>query len=409
MGSYFFDSQLAKDIKSSASYVTDKEISAKSYMNYMVIRLQKMFHYENLPATIPQEMLEYYLLYNGTCFVTEVKGELYALFGSYGGKQDAYYRPTRYIVANPGLDLSEDYDIIEDGVLCRNDCLWLGLYPLLSRYATLMAENTLTIRTADIMLRVMAMLSAPDDKTKLAAEEYLKNLESGKLGVIGENRFFDEGVKLQSPPSNNGSYLTQFIELHQYLKGSFYNEIGLNANFNMKRESIGDGESSLNEDTLLPLCDQMLLCRKEDVDKINKKFGTNITVEFDSAWANNVKEMALELEKLKNEASQLVKGVNNSEKETGNAGDSGIKSEGSDDYSSVSEGKELFSNDSADSSGVANNDNDSVTDGKSDENEAGPDNGNRGNDEHDDRIEDNDDLANSEKDKKDEENDDDKG
>ena len=405
MGVYFFDSQLAKDIKSSASYVTDKEISAKSYMNYMVIRLQKMFHYENLPATIPQEMLEYYLLYNGTCFVTEVKGELYALFGSYGGKQDAYYRPTRYIVANPGLDLSEDYDIIEDGVLCRNDCLWLGLYPLLSRYATLMAENTLTIRTADIMLRVMAMLSAPDDKTKLAAEEYLKNLESGKLGVIGENRFFDEGVKLQSPPSNNGSYLTQFIELHQYLKGSFYNEIGLNANFNMKRESIGDGESSLNEDSLLPLCDQMLLCRKEDVDKINKKFGTNITVEFDSAWANNVKEMSLELEKLKNEASQLVKG--DTDEEERNSGNIGDKSEGSDDNSIVSESTESNVDDSITTSGTTDNDAESDSNIESGETETGTNISDRGNDVHDDRVENDDDIEVN-KDKKDEENDDDK-
>ena len=405
MGAYFFDSQLAKNITASASYVTDKEASTKSYMNYMVIRLQKMFHYKNLPETIPQEMLEYYLLYNGTCFVTEVNGSLYALFGSYGGKQDPYYRPTRYIVANPGLDFSKDYDIINDGVLCRNDCLWLGLYPLLSRYATLMAENALTIRTADIMLRVMAMLSAPDDKTKLAAEEYLKNLENGKLGVIGENRFFDEGVKLQSPPSNNGSYLTQFIELHQYLKGSFYNEIGLNANFNMKRESIGDGESSLNEDSLLPLCDQMLLCRKEDVDKINKKFGTNIAVEFDSAWANNVKEMALELEKLKNEASQLVKGDNvEEEASTGNTGD---KSEGSDDNSIVSESTESNVDDSITTSGTADNDAESYSNIESGENETGTNISDRGNDVHDDRVENDDDIEVN-KDKKDEENDDDK-
>ena len=111
---------------------------------------------------------------------------------------------------------------------------------------------------------------------------------------------------MQSPPSNNGSYLTQFIELHQYLKGSFYNEIGLNANFNMKREALGDGESSLNEDSLLPLCDEMLRCRQEDFDKVNEMFGTNIKVEFDSSWAQNVLEKELLLDKMKTEASQLA-------------------------------------------------------------------------------------------------------
>ena len=42
-------------------YVTDKRLSAKSYMKYMIIRLMRMFKYTNLPETIPHEMLEYYL------------------------------------------------------------------------------------------------------------------------------------------------------------------------------------------------------------------------------------------------------------------------------------------------------------------------------------------------------------
>lgn len=302
--SYFVNSRLAK--RDPLDYVIDKDLSCKTFLNYMNLRLQKMFAYDGLPDTLPKEMFENYLLNNGTCFITEVEGKLYALLGSFGGPPDPYYRPTLYVVANPALRLSKSYDINEDGVLMRNDSLWTGLYPLMCRYAALMAENMLTLRTADVLLRVMVMITAPDDKTKIAAEEYLKNLENGKLGIIGESRFFDEGVKMQSPPSNNGSYLTQFIELHQYLIGTFYNEIGLNANFNMKRESIGDGESSLNEDSLLPLAEQMLKCREEDVEKINAKYGTSITVKFDSAWANNQKEVKLGLEKLEVEASQLA-------------------------------------------------------------------------------------------------------
>jgi hypothetical protein len=323
---YFFDSRLAKNEPS--SYVIDKDRSSKTFINYMNIRLQKMFHYEGLPDTMPKEMLEYYLLNNGSCYVTEVDGKLYALVGNFGGVPDGYYRPTRYIVANPGLNLTKDYDLEKDGVLVRNDTLWFGLYPLMSRYATLMAENMLTIRTADIMLRIMALLSAPDDRTKAAADEYLKNIEIGKLGSIAESRFFDDGVKMQSPPSNNGSYLTQFIELHQYLTGTFYNEIGLNANFNMKRESIGEGESSLNEDSLLPLSDEMLRCRKEDIDKINAMFGTSITVEFDSSWANNRKEIGLNLQILEKEASQLAEGDENNEQVETGAGAAGSSTDG---------------------------------------------------------------------------------
>ena len=302
-------------------YVTDKRLSAKSYMKYMIIRLMKMFKYNNLPDTIPQEMLEYYLLVNGSCFITKVNDKLYAFIGGFGGEPDVYYRPTRYTVANPALQYSGYHQIDDDaatemnnrqftvgveGVLVRNDPIWQGLSPLMARYATLLSENILTIRTADIMLRSIAMITAPDDKSRVSAENYLRKLEKGELGVIGESPFF-EGVKLQSPPSNNGSYLTQFIELQQYLKGSFYNEIGLNANFNMKREALNQGETALNEDSLVPLCESMLQCRQEDMQKVSELFAIEppITVEFDSAWAQNVRENDAQLEKIENEAMSL--------------------------------------------------------------------------------------------------------
>lgn len=286
-------------------YVVDKKRSAKSYIKYMLIRLQKMFAYENLPDTIPREMLELYLMQGGKCFITKVNGKLYAFQGTIGGEPDPYYRPTLFIVANPALKFNKSLDLWNDGVLMRNDSMWYGLMPLLCRYASMMAENLVTLRSADVMLRVVALLTAPNDATKVAAEEYLRKLEKGQFGVIGENRFM-EGIKMQSPPSNNGSYLTQFIELHQYLKASFYNELGLESNYNMKREAIGRNESAMDRDTLVPLCEEMLRCRQEDVSRLNDMYGTDISVDFDSAWLQNVKENELELQKLRAESiSQL--------------------------------------------------------------------------------------------------------
>ena len=317
-------------------YVIDKRRSAQSYINYMLIRLQKMFKYENLPETIPREMLESYLLQNGTCFVTKEAGDLYAFRGSFGGEPDPYYRPTLYVVANPALKLSKTYDLWKDGVLMRNDSLWIGLFPLMARYSSLLAENVITIRSADIMLRILALLTAPDDRTREAAEIYLKKIEKGELGAIAENRFFD-GVKMQSPPSNNGSYLTQFIELQQYLKASFFNEIGLNANYNMKREAIMESESALNKDSLLPLCDEMLRCRKEDIDKVNEMYGTEIRVDFDSAWKQNVEEMNAEMRFL-----------NGSEvNDEGNTSYNGVSSGGSD-------GRDVIESDGSITSSVRN-------------------------------------------------------
>lgn len=276
-------------------YVTDKKVSARTYINYMLLRLQKMFKYDNLPDTLHREFIELYLMQSGSAFLTSVNDDLYVFQGTMGGEPDAYYRPTLFIVANPGLRLNRTYKLwSDDGILLRNDSLWLGLFPLMARYSTMLAENLVTMRVADIILRALSLLTAPDDATRAAGEIYLKKLEKGELGVIGENRFFD-GIKLQSPPSNNGSYLTQFIELQQYLKASFFNEIGLNANYNMKREAIMEGESNLNKDSLLPLCEEMLRCRQEDFQLVNDLYGSNIKVDFDSAWKQNLEEIELEL------------------------------------------------------------------------------------------------------------------
>ena len=299
-------------------YVKDKKKSAKAYYRYLLTRLLRMFQYKNLPDTIPHEILDRYLFENGIACITKVNGELYVFYGNLGGPQDVYYRPTTFIVSNPHIKTGDSIftanipvftcnnpDVGQPtGVLMRNDTDWIGLHPLIARYAYLMAENTLTLRTADVMLRIIALLTAKTDKERAGAIEYLKSIEKGELGVIGESQFH-EGVEMQSPPSNNGSYLTQFIEYQQYLKGSFYNEIGLSANYNMKREAIGKGESTLDEDALLPLCDNMLKCRQEDLKRVNDMFGTDISVEFSSSWLTNRIEMLSALKEMSSPEPQL--------------------------------------------------------------------------------------------------------
>ena len=294
-------------------YVTDKKRMAQNYATYMLSRLSKMFKYENLPPTIPYEWLEYYLLAGGTCVIAEWKQSdspkstygsyepkegLYAFYGTFGGNPDAYNLPTQFNVANAGLRFSKTFTIGKDCVLMRNDTMWAGLMPIIGRYSALLTENTLTMRLADIMLRTPALITAPNGNVKKAADEFISQLERGELKSIGESRLFD-GVRLLSGPSSNGRYLTQFIEFDIYVWGKFWNEVGLNAPTNAKRESLNDDEVALGNDTLMPLCDNMLQCRKEDVAKVNEMFGTNISVDFDSAWRMNMEEMAASLSQLK--------------------------------------------------------------------------------------------------------------
>ena len=274
------------------SYSSDKTKVFNSYCDYMFARTQSMFVYTNLPDTIPQQWLEQYLQRNGSCIIAQVNGKFYALLGNAGGEYDEYYQPTIYTVANPYLNLSQTYTIGKDCVYCKNTFDGVSLTPLISRYCGLMTENLLTTRLSDINMRMINLLSASDDNTLLATKQYLKDLEQGKLGVIGETPFFD-GIKLQSNSLGSGDYMIQFIELQQYLKGSFYNELGINANFNMKREALSGQELAMNDDMLMPLIDNMLAQRRDFVNQLNEKYNLNISVDYGSTWHSNVEEKAL--------------------------------------------------------------------------------------------------------------------
>jgi hypothetical protein len=260
-----------------------------------------MFEYDGLPDSIPQKELERLLQTTGNAFVTSVDGVLYALSGGKGGEPDVYGRATLYTVANPALKLNKTYDIQKDGVLIENDSNGESLLPLIGRYAVLHTDGLISLNTASILTRITMLISASDDKTKQSADEFLRKIQDGEFSIIGENAFF-KGVNMQTAPTTNSVYITQLIELIQYYKASMYNELGLNANYNMKRERLNLGEVSMNVDVLLPYVDNMLKERQNAVEKINAMFDTEISVKLASSWGlerDNYNALAADLETAK--------------------------------------------------------------------------------------------------------------
>ena len=274
-----------KDItyKRFQSYIKDKDTAVNHYIDNYLTKTQSMFVYENLPVTIPQGELEHLLQTNGNCFVAMVDGNLYALYGSTGGDPDVYNRPTQYIVANPALKLNKVYEIGKDGVLFKNDYYMNGLLPLIGKFAVLLTDSNITLNTATILSRITMLISASDDKTKQSADAFMQKILDGDFSVIGESAFFN-GVKLQNTQASNSQQLTQFVEVIQYYKANLLNELGLNANYNMKRERLNRNEVSMNIDVLLPFVDNMLYERQQAVEAINTMFGTEITVDLSSSW-----------------------------------------------------------------------------------------------------------------------------
>lgn len=261
----------------------NKSVKLNYYITSMLNKTQSMFEYTNLPDTIPQDIFELYLQTNGSCIVTDINNNLYAFTGGFGGQPDVYYRPTIYTVANPALNLSKNYEIDVDCILVKNDPLVTGLIPMYKHYATQLVESDISLLIADINTRLINLVSAQDDRTKKSAELLLSQIIDGNFGVVSETAMLDS---LKSTPysSTNSNVITSLIEQHQYIKASWYNDIGLNVNHNMKREYLNSTETQLNSETTKPLIDIMLQCRQEALDKINKKYNTNIQVKLNSSW-----------------------------------------------------------------------------------------------------------------------------
>lgn len=277
--------------------ILDKSLSTFNYVQYMFDRTNRMFRYNGLPDTIPEYVFEYMLQIFGSVAVLEHADNLYAFRCYFGGPQDPYYRPTQAVIANPALNITETFRIANHlppfdkatwesyppCVRVLNDSQIQGLLPLFVRYATQMSENDISIRSAQINLRQQTVIVANSGPEIQSAELYIKNLEDGKLSSI-QKRPFDQGIQVMNATTGQSNTVIQLIELQQYLKASWYNEIGLNSNFNMKRQYMSADEVNSSADIMLPLIDNMLFCRQQAVEDINRYFGTNITVEKDSAW-----------------------------------------------------------------------------------------------------------------------------
>lgn len=266
--------------------IKNKEKTISQLTELDLIKTNSIFNYTGLPDTINKHELEKILQINGYGIITEVNDELVALWGTETPPYNIYYEPTKIIVANPWGDINKTFTIDDDCILIKNDCYKMGLLPILTRYNTLLCETDITLLCALINMRTMNIIKANDDNEKKVADEFLNKLIAGDLSALLSSKYNMSDNYIETLPYSNTStnYITQLIEIEQYIRGTKLNEIGLQSNYNMKRERLSSSETTLNEDSLKPLIDDMLEQRETALENVNKKYGTNIKVSKNSAW-----------------------------------------------------------------------------------------------------------------------------
>ena len=159
------------------------------------------------------------------------------------------------------------------------------------------------MRMASVMARAPFIFSASDDDTKASAELFIKRLFEGDLSVIGDDSIMKEGFKIAPTSTTGQGKIKELIELTQYYFATLENRLGLQSNYNMKRERLNEAETALNEDVLFPFVQNMLDERKAGAERVNayckrKGLDVEISVELASSWKDNFTQKDLEIKEL---------------------------------------------------------------------------------------------------------------
>ena len=287
----------------------NKKFLMDSYIAGFNDKLIAMFEYGNLPETITTKYVELINVNKGYSLWYKHKGKLYCLLGNAYGPYGPNYEYTHAVIVNPYLDLSvSDLVIGKDVAIMYCEPMAKGLADINFKYAKLLAECDLTINRVIINNRIPNMACANDNNTKQSLDVFYNHIEEGDTNVAIMGTPLLDSLKSFNMASNGSmGSAKEMLELRQYLISQWYIEVGINANYNMKRESLNTNEISVTEGSLLLLCDQMLLERQNALEVINKLYGTNITVDFSSTWKNMREQIKLEQKLLQSNIEEQEK------------------------------------------------------------------------------------------------------
>ena len=249
--------------------------------------------------TIDWDYFKMNLILDGQICLTDFAGKLYACIGNRGGAPNEYYLPTRFIIANPVLG-SKEVKIGEDGIVIYNTLVdkyvWTGSGPIfasglddyISQTATLLADNIISINCVQVNTRVSTFFTADSESQAIAGETILKKMYAGMPYQILRSDLLEQ---LNVNPVNAAAAaqnVTELIELHNYIISSFFQNIGIRANNNMKRERLVTDEVDAQNDYLEINILEFLAPWQKGLDAVNELYGTKFKVEINPVLLNEL-------------------------------------------------------------------------------------------------------------------------
>ena len=306
----------------------EKERKYRQNLAWLMNKTAEMFEYDGLPKTLPKIALERILQTYGSVAIwrvpnrykaigygpsfayeapTQVGGDggdevptqvgdgLYAFTFSFADAPDPYDEPYQVIITSPGFrpTISETLEINKDVIIMRNDAYYQGLYRLHQKYARLLTEAEISLESTLVLLRDQMTFIAKNERQRAAVAAYMEAREVGQYASILAPEL---GSPLETITHDGRSNAVELaVNGIQSIKSAWFNEIGLNPSFSLKREYTSAQEIDSNTDLLMPIIDDMFEQRRIGIDSVNALFGTSIEVRKSSAWKVKEKEIELTL------------------------------------------------------------------------------------------------------------------
>ena len=263
----------------------DKKQINKAVRDYLFDTAMTMFKYDGLPDNVRPEDLERMLLENGELIFTKWQDEFYIFQFTGAGKQNYLGEWDSYQVNNPYVNCNAVFTD-KDAVRIRNTDNSVSLSGLLDMYSELLSESYITLNMSDVNARLNFLISAGDNATKASAELFLKQVYDGKQGIIGSQPLLES---LSVNPLAEHRDFQSVIELNKFYYSDFFQKIGLTNLYNNIHDRISATETEFTATSIYPFVDNMKKNREAAVEKINKLFGLDVSVEFTSSWDYRLK------------------------------------------------------------------------------------------------------------------------
>lgn len=205
--------------------------------------------------------------------------------------QNIYFQPTHAIISNPLLRGILEPQIGVQCELIKLQPNYSGIFDIVSYYANLMALVTEALGVNLLNTKLSYVFGAENKAQAESFKKLFDDIASGKPAVVIDNKLFDSDGKprwFTFSQNLKESYLGDELLLAlRKIETMFDNDIGIpNANTDKKERLITDEVNANNFETMSK-CELWLDNLKEDIAKVNKMFGLDISVD----WRKSLQEV----------------------------------------------------------------------------------------------------------------------